>query len=259
MYQQKKPSFLFSLYTLDLRWKMKYIGVGWVISFVYWFDHFGDLLHIFCAPVCTPLTRHFTDFIFTEAAEAFYASVLMATYSATLCSCPLVFYFFLVFFRPSLFTAESRVYQQRILWSLFFLYFSNTFVLQTVIPLFWAFWGGFSVTQKKMVSLQPTLVLSPKILPYICFVVSCFVVAFFFSQLPLLGALFSMDRWVKLETFYTHRSFWYFVLLLIASFVSPPDFWLQFSLAFFLCGFFECLIWLTFCAVLYTKDTDSFA
>ena len=98
MYQQKKPSFLFSLYTLDLRWKMKYIGVGWVISFVYWFDHFGDLLHIFCAPVCTPLTRHFTDFIFTEAAEAFYASVLMATYSATLCSCPLVFYFFLVFF-----------------------------------------------------------------------------------------------------------------------------------------------------------------
>ena len=125
MYQQKKPSFLFSLYTLDLRWKMKYIGVGWVISFVYWFDHFGDLLHIFCAPVCTPLTRHFTDFIFTEAAEAFYASVLMATYSATLCSCPLVFYFFLVFFRPSLFTAESRVYQQRILWSLFFLYFSN--------------------------------------------------------------------------------------------------------------------------------------
>ena len=129
MYQQKKPSFLFSLYTLDLRWKMKYIGAGWVISFVYWFGHFGDLLHIFCAPVCTPLTRHFTDFIFTEAAEAFYASVLMATYSATLCSCPLVFYFFLVFFRPSLFTAESRVYQQRILWSLFFLYFSNTFVL----------------------------------------------------------------------------------------------------------------------------------
>ena len=153
MYQQKKPSFLFSLYTLDLRWKMKYIGVGWVISFVYWFDHFGDLLHIFCAPVCTPLTRHFTDFIFTEAAEAFYASVLMATYSATLCSCPLVFYFFLVFFRPSLFTAESRVYQQRILWSLFFLYFSNTFVLQTVIPLLWEFWGGFSVTQKKMVCL----------------------------------------------------------------------------------------------------------
>ena len=179
MYQQKKPSFLFSLYTLDLRWKMKYIGVGWVISFVYWFDHFGDLLHIFCAPVCTPLTRHFTDFIFTEAAEAFYASVLMATYSATLCSCPLVFYFFLVFFRPSLFTAESRVYQKRILGSLFFLYFSNIFVLQTVIPLLWAFWGGFSVTQKKMVSLQPTLVLSPKILPYICFVVSCFVVAFF--------------------------------------------------------------------------------
>ena len=68
-----------------------------------------------------------------------------------------------------------------------------------------------------------------------------------------------MDRWVKLETFYTHRSFWYFVLLLIASFVSPPDFWLQFSLALFLCGFFECLILLTFCAVLYTQDTDSFA
>ena len=96
-----------------------------------------------------------------------------------------------------------------------------------------------------------------KILPYICFVVSCFVVAFFFSQLPLLEFA---DRWVKLETFYTHRSFWYFLYFFDCLLcISRQIFGCNFLWLFFLCGFFECLILLTFCAVLYTKDTDSFA
>jgi len=258
MYLQKTPSFLFSLYTLDLRWKMKYILLGWISAFVYWFEHFGDLLHIFCAPVCTTAPGSFTDFIFTEAAEAFYASLLMSAYSATLFTCPLAFYFFIIFFRPSLFTAESKLYQQRILGSLLFLYLTNVMVLRVLLPIIWDFWGGFAINQRKMSFLQPTLGLSPKILPYIFLVLSCFVVVFVFSQLPLLMTVFSPESGLNPENFYKRRSFWYFVLILVASFLSPPDFWLQFSIAFFLCSLFECLVLLTFCTALY-KDTGSFA
>ena len=151
MYLQKTPSFLFSLYTLDLRWKMKYILLGWISAFVYWFEHFGDLLHIFCAPVCTTSPGSFTDFIFTEAAEAFYASLLMSAYSATLFTCPLAFYFFIIFFRPSLFTAESTLYQQRILGSLLFLYLTNTMVFAGTPAYYLGFLGWFCNKPKKNV------------------------------------------------------------------------------------------------------------
>ena len=168
------------------------------------------------------------------------------------------FYFFIIFFRPSLFTAESKLYQQRILGSLLFLYLTNTMVLRVLLPIIWDFWGGFAINQRKMSFLQPTLGLSPKILPYIFLVLSCFVVVFVFSQLPLLMTVFSPESGLNPENFYKRRSFWYFVLILVASFLSPPDFWLQFSIAFFLCSLFECLVLLTFCTALY-KDTESFA
>ena len=90
--------------------------------------------------------------------------------------------------------------------------------------------------------LQPTLGLSPKLLPYIFLVLSCFVIVFVFSQLPLLMTVFSPESGLNPENFYKRRSFWYFVLILVASFLSPPDFWLQFSIAFFLCSLFECLV-----------------
>lgn len=257
MTQRTSSNFLFSWYTLDLRWKMSYIVFGWFSAFVYWFDHFGDLLHIFCAPVCTTVPNQLTDFIFTEAAEAFYAGLLMSTYSATVCTCPLVFYFFLLFFRPSFFTAESQLYQHRMLGSLFCLFLAQNLVLRGLMPLVWAFWGGFALSHKNMTYLQPTLGLSPKIWPYIWLVVCCLGMAFFFSQLPLLSMLFSTESWPKPGQFSTRRSLWYFVLLLMASLVSPPDFWLQCSLAFFLWGLFECFILLTLCKNLY-KDTESF-
>lgn len=237
-----EPFFLFSLYTLDLRWKMKYSLLAWVVTFAYWIQHFGDLLHIFCAPVCTTAPGQVTDFIFTEAAEAFYASLFMATYTTTLCACPIAFYFLVVFLRPSLFTSESAVYQQKVFGSLLFLYFTNTFVLQNCMPLVWEFWSGFVVTTQSTPDLQPTLALAPKILPYVLLVFSCLTAVFVLSQLPLLVMFFSSNNQLGPVGLFTQRPFWYFVLLLGAALISPPDFCLQFIIAFVLVGFLECWI-----------------
>ena len=115
----------------------------------------------------------------------------MYAYSATLVTCPLAFYFFIIFFRPSLFTAESKLYQQRILGSLLFLYLTNTMVLRVLLPIIWDFWGGFAIKQSRMSFLKSTLWMSPKILPYIFLVLSCFVVVSVFTPLPVLITVFA--------------------------------------------------------------------
>ena len=238
-------SSLFSFYMTDLYWKFLYGCAGFSIVWVYWMQHLGDLLHIFCAPVCAVIA--IKGFIFTEPSEAFYAGVIMSIYSAILCAFPFFVYIFFLFFKPSLFVFESRSYGKKFVFFTLLLYTVQYFVLQFYVPVLWSFWVSFAITPTPEL-IQPTLILSPRIYPYVLIVMFCLTGAFFLVQLPIIVKWYTQSEQAG-ATIINNRSLWYLCFVLLAAFLSPPDLFIQLGVASFLWSFFE--FWFL-CTIIFT-------
>ena len=247
---------LFSFYTMDLYWKFLYCCAGFSTVWVYWVQHLGDLLHIFCAPVCTIIT---TDgFIFTEASEAFYAGIVMSVYSSALCALPFYVYIYFLFFKSSLFVSESRAYEKKFISFIFLLYTVQYFVLQICIPFLWSFWNSFAVTPAPGLA-QPILALSPRIYPYTLIAVFYLVGSFILVQLPIIVKWYTQGKQVGSDII-NNRPLWYLCFLLLAALLSPPDLFVQLGLALFLWFFFEFWLLYTIVSTLYKiRETGTIA
>ena len=240
---------LFFSYTADLYWKFVYCCLGFVVVFGYWTQHFGDLFHIFCAPVCLPTTL--VDFIFTEVSEAFYSGLILSLYSSVLCSLPLFMYLFILFLKPGLFIFESRYYKKKLFFFIMLVCLTQYTVLEICMPHLWSFWGSFSVKITPEL-LQPTLALSPRVYPYTQMVMLCLIVSFFLIQPP-----FFLGYWVQNSLqageFTIKRPVWYLCLLMAAALLSPPDLFLQLVCFLFLLFWFEIWVAYTLTVLLYKK------
>lgn len=181
------------------------------------------------------------QFVFTDLSEFWYSLFLLSLISSFFFIFPVLIYQFWCFFSPSLYHYERKKWTFFFLCSIFLYLTGNTIVFQIFLPFLIKF---FLNSQINLDLLNVTYLAN--IFSYMRFLLSVFSLFSILSQFPVIFFLFS--DFFSRDFMVSNRVYFGFLILLIASFLSPPDVLSQlfFSILFFflyeLCIFYLCLI-----------------
>lgn len=154
------------------------------------------------------------------------------------------FYLILTFFRSSYYDNESFKALLFFSFSLSFFCFSHIITFFFLLPMFCSFLLYFDTQHaidqgKFMISF---IELEPRLFPYISFTLKILWGSHFICQTPLLAYLIFLCYRKNSFFLLQNRRYVYFLLLLFAAFISPPDVNIQFFCFFLLLGVFEALV-----------------
>ena len=234
----------FSIYFTELRYRVAYFFFSLFLAFLLGTYYSTPLTHLICTPFYTvPGERIF--FIFTDVTEGLYTAVNVSLQCAPLFCAPLFFYQVYSFFMPSSYQGERR----RIHWFLFSTAFLFLFSLYTaallLLPKICLFLQQFQYCSPSM-----EITLQARIAPAVHWSCTTFYITALLFQTPVLVAFLHSWGVVHCSFLEKHRKHAFFLLLLIAAFLSPPDISSQSILAAGGALFYELVFW---CALFYRR------
>ena len=231
---------LFSLHLLEIQYRALYFFLSFLITFLIGMQQCSSLTHLMCSPFSFG-TDSCSFFIFTHVYEGLYATLHVDLIYTSLFCTPVFFYHLYSFFIPSCYQRERTI----INWILFVvfllficsLYTAAFFVLPKILHFFRQF-------QHSSPSLE--IQLQARIAPAVRWSCTTFLLTALFFQIPVIFGIVLKWGMISRTFLREKRKHAFFFILLIASFLSPPDVSTQCVLAVF--GFFiyEFFLWCAF-------------
>nr|YP_009647151.1 SecY-independent transporter protein [Chloropicon maureeniae]QBX98804.1 SecY-independent transporter protein [Chloropicon maureeniae] len=230
---------LLSLHLKEVRLRTFFLGLSFVSCLGISFCDSPSVLFVFVKPLWITAT---ISFMYTHALEGFQASFLAHVLISFMFFLPFGVYQVWAFFSPSLYIYEKRRLTLLCLSCFLFILGVGTLFYRVLLPLGCQFFLSF---QNEMVVMQP------KILDYLTFLMNFWMVVLVVCVLPFVFfGLATFFRFTPVQI-QSQRPWVVIGCLLMAGLVTPPDLVSQSVCAFlFLLGFeaFLFCFWTAYCA-----------
>ena len=228
----------FSLHLMELRYRALYLFFSFSCTFFISTLNSSALTYLISTPYSFAKEKECVSFIFTNITEGFYAALnvsLMCTFFFFL---PVLIYQFYSFLIPSCYQGERENFNL-IIFSAFFLFLLSLYIaFAFLLPKICAFLEQFQYQSKSM-----EIKLQARIGPAVRWSCNAFIFTAIFFQTPVLLALLYNWGIVDCNFLEEKRKYVFFSLLLISSFLSPPDFYSQLALALGAFFIYELFLW----------------
>ena len=225
------------LHMLELRYRVFYLLLSLVFTFLCATSYSTSLTHLICTPF-SPGMEFNSKFIFTHVTEGLYAT-LQVSFMCTLLFCvPLCIYHAYSFFVPSCYQGERAIVNLIVL-SIVFLFFLTLLVaFLFLLPKICAFLQQFQY-QGKCFEIK----LEARIGPAVHWSCTAFFLLAFLFQTPVFFFLFLRLGVIQHSFLRERRKYALFSFLLIAAFLSPPDVSGQCAFTVAGCALYELGVW----------------
>lgn len=237
----------FSLHLLELRFRAFYTLFSFFITFLLGTFYSTPLTHLICIPFSenADTATQGCFFIFTHVTEGLYAALEASSLCSVLFFIPLATYQIYSFLIPSFYRRERKVVCWILFFALILFLISICVAFFIVLPKMCAFLQQFQY-QSKSIEIK----LQARIAPAVRWSTTILLITISFFQIPVLFIILCILSRGGLppHILSKNRKYAWFLLLLSASLLSPPDVYSQFALATIGCSLYEVLFW---CALLY--------
>nr|NP_066348.1 SecY-independent transporter protein [Malawimonas jakobiformis]AAG13715.1 SecY-independent transporter protein [Malawimonas jakobiformis] len=204
------------------------------------YDYFEELLYIMSKPVDKIYNN---QFIYTSITEVLNIKILLSIYIAIYIGIISLIYNIIIFLYSGLYKFEIKKIKFYFIIGLIVIFLSNYVTLDHIIPFIYKYLLTSSITNKNKLF---NLTLIAKINEFcINYIVVLTIVTIFFL-LPFSFIFIYKIKIINNEFINKNRDFIYILLILIISFVTPPDFMSFLILFFFFIVFYEFFIYFFF-------------
>ena len=196
-------------------------------TFTTFYYFLGELTYIIIKPLFINNNYEIQELIYTDMAEAFYASIKLTIFFSFYISVPILIYHFYYFILPGIYLNEQKSILYFIKISLSLMILSFLFAYLFFVPIVWDFFLNYDFNLNQNVF---KISFQGKIIEYINFI--CFQLPLFFMILLKMELL----SYKKLEKY---RSINIIFCFICGALFSPPDVLSQILLAIPLCFVYE--------------------
>jgi len=230
---------MFYSYFLEIRNRFLLIVYGWFFTAFASYFYKETLLFLLIKPnffLINPIPIYF---IFTNITELF------STYLKLICFlsdqiCLICFlYHVLLFLSPGLYFYEYQLLKKVFFVSLFFFLFSIIILNTIILPACWNFFLSF---QKTVANNSVNLYFEAKINEYVKIYFNLYYTCNFSCQLFMMLILFLIYIKGNLKLIKKFRKIFYFLFVIFATIITPPDVTTQLILSSSMMGIYEVLI-----------------
>lgn len=209
---------------LELKLRLSYIIFSLFSTFLTCYYYCFEIIYVFTKP----FLYYEKNFIFTDLTEAFYTSIQISFFFSFYLLIPLFLYQFWCFFIPSKFTDERKNINLTFFFVFIFLLASILIVYLCILPKLYRFLLNFQINTN-LINIE----LQPRIKSYVELACKIFIFFTLFSQLPLVFFLLIKYKLLQVNTLAKNRVKIFFFILVVSSFISPPDVLIQITISFF--------------------------
>jgi sec-independent protein translocase protein TatC len=226
----------------ELRYRLLYIFVGYLISVIISYSFIEELLYLISKPLIqnnlfsTMSSIEERRFIYTNVTEAFTTQLTLSLYSGLYINIPVIVYHLVKFLKPGLYKNENLFLNKILFLGLILLYCSLTLTFSILIPEMCDFFLGFETS----LDYSPTQIqLEAKISEYVHGVLYLTVLMNIITQYPLLLLILIHFGLINYNWLIKQRKLFIFLFFILGALCTPPDVLSQVSLAILLVLFYD--------------------
>lgn len=190
----------------------------------YWFRE--DIYGFFLKPLADLSVEEGRKIIYTGLAEAFFAYIKLALFSAFVVTLPFICYQFYTFITPGLHHFEKRIVISMLIFSPILFYCGSLFVFYFVMPRAWNFFLSYENN-----SLELPLVMEARISEYLSLVIQLIIAFGATFQLPIVMVILGVLGIINSDTLKRKRRIAIVIIFIAAAIFTPPDVISQVALA----------------------------
>ena len=233
--EKKNTNFIY--YFIDIWYRIVYFFISFLLTFIVCYHYYVDLTYLYVKP----FLKYHKVFIFTELTEPLYVTLKISTITSICVLFPMVWYMIWCFFIPSCFYSERNNYTFfTLFWNVFFIWTILT-SYYNVLPHLFDFLVQYEI-ERNLFSIQ----LEARIGSYLSWSLKVSFMLSILAQLPLL-CYFLYRLEILCPSFLSqNRKFLFFIFLLTAALLSPPELITQIILTMAFVILYELIIWLGF-------------
>ena len=220
----------------ELKYRFFYVFLSIIISFTTFYFFLGELTYIIIKPLFTNNNYEIQELIYTDMAEAFYASIKLTIFFSFYISVPILIYHFYYFILPGIYLNEQKSILYFIKISLSLMILSFLFAYLFFVPIVWDFFLNYDFNLNQNVF---KISFQGKIIEYINFITKIlfsFIICF---QLPLFFMILLKMELLSYKKLEKYRSINIIFCFICGALFSPPDVLSQILLAIPLCFVYE--------------------
>ena len=232
-------------YCIEIKNRIVLLFITWISVCLVSYHFKEHLLFVFIDS-----SQHYQDqsinpyFIFTNANELFYVYLHLVTFSAAQLTGIMSLYHILAFFALGLYYFEYLKLKSIIQLCCFTWLISVILLKFFIIPLSWSFFLSFQTIDNH---LQPiTFFFEARIFEYFSYFTDFYYTCTFNFQILAISIFFISNLSNKIETVKTFRKLFYFIFIIFATLITPPDIFSQIVLSSILISIYETLLFTRF-------------
>ena len=221
----------------EIRERFLYLVFSLTLTFTIYLFKSKESLFLFVFP----FLQSKREFVFIEVTEGVLSTLKVCFLFSILSIIPFLLYHFYTFLSPTFHKSQDYKARGWLFYSFFLFVFAGFLTFVFVLPFLSKFLLLFEIQMNGF-----TMELQPRMVSYVNWLQSVFLFTVLVFQLPLVFSLLFYYSFLKSSALCKNRKVIFFVLLLLAAFVSPPDLVIE-SLIFTLFLLFaEIIIWIGF-------------
>lgn len=220
----------------ELKYRTIYIIISFILSFSTLYLFLGESTYILIKPLFDNSCQNINELIYTDMAEAFFASLKLTIFFAFYSSIPIILYHTYFFTMPGMYKHEQKIIANYIIISIFLTLISSYVAYIFFVPLIWDFFLNYDFNLDKdifQVSFQG------KIIEYIDLIINIFLSFIFCFQIPLIFLILLKIELISDKNLKKYRSINIVVCFIFGALMSPPDVFSQICIAIPLCFVYE--------------------
>ena len=226
-------------YYLEIRNRFFLLFTTWFSTIIICYTYKEILLFLCLKPNINIFQDASLYFIFTNLTEVFATYLQLTYFISNQILYVLLIYHLLIFLAPGLYTFEYKNLKLIFILAVFFWGFSIIILNKLLLPLSWRFFLSFQETITNQIF---SLYFEAKINEYLNFYVTLYYVCNFNCQIFILLYIFFDLLNGDLNFIKKYRKIFFFLCLLSATFITPPDIVSQLSFSLCLIIIYEVII-----------------
>lgn len=235
-WEKIKKKMTISSFFFEIRSRLFYFFCSFCSTFLISYLYSFDILFLIVQPFFAP-----KFFIFTDIAEALSSTIRVCIFITFHMITPFFVYQCWAFAVPGLYEQERKKFTFSVFVGFFFFLFQCGFIFLFLLPDIFQFLLSFEI-KKEILTIQ----LEARIQSYVYFTFHFYIYLLCMFQIPLIIYLFFRYELFTPIKIAQYRNYFYFFSVLLAAFISPPDFFYQVTISLVLNFLYEIGIWLGF-------------
>jgi len=209
----------------EFKYRLLYITLTWTLLVPVLY-YFGDqLLFLLIRPKLTFLNNSEQSyFIFTNITEAFQTYLELALYFSTFICLPVILYHVFIFLIPGLYQYEKDFLKKSLNIGVVAYIIGTLFVYFIILPISWEFFSGFEINSNDSLF---NLYFETKLNEYLSFIIKIFLVFSFIFQFCVICFIYLTLNKSTYKVLVNKRRYAYLICFLLATLITPPDFFSQ--------------------------------